>query len=381
MKHSLQFLTALGLALTAAFAFPQAVAYVYVAHNPNDSSTNEIAAWSSAPDGKLTPIVGSPFQENVADLAVNGKYLVAVSRSGTNIDTFAIDPGGSLRYVTSSDYAKYTNGDCAAANQIFFDHTGANLYVQEFNADCANTGVASFALEKSTGSLDYLGLDNTGAFPGDNNAAWFIGNNSYAYTAVNSGCMYYEIYGFRRNTNGLLASVPAGLSLPAPPPNVHGYVADLVAADPYNNLAVLVQPANPPECATGSLRIATYTANSAGMLSTASTYTNMPSTLISNPYDMKMSPSGKLLAVAGREGLQIFHFNGAGPATHESRLLTADPINQVFWDNSNHLYAISQARNRLHIFTVVPTFEQEALGSPYSIDSPEYLIVQPLMPR
>lgn len=377
MKRSLQCLACLTVAFVTATAYSQ-VAYIYVANNPKNSSTNEIAAWSAASDGKLTPISGSPFRENVFGLAVNGKYLAAVSRSGTNIDTFAIESGGALRYVTSTNYANHTSGDCAGANQIFFDHTGTNLYVQEFNADCANTGVASFAMNKYTGGLSYLGLDITGAFPGDNNAAWFIGNNVYAYTAVNSACMYYQIYGFKRNSNGALASVAANANLPAPPANMRVFIPDLVAADPTNHLAVLMQPANPPGCSTAAPQLATYTVSLSGTLHTTSTHFNMPATLVANPYDMKMSPSGKLVAVAGQQGLQVFHFNGANPITHDTGLLTTDPINQMFWDNSNHLYAISQSAGKLHVFTVTPTFAREAWGSPYPINNPEDLIVQPL---
>lgn len=379
MKRILQFSAFLTVALAPAFAYSQ-VAYIYVANNPKNSSTNEIAAWSAASNGKLTPVFGTPFRENVGPMAVNGKYLVAANRAEPVIDTFAMESGGGLRYVTSTNYAKFTSSqECGSAGQIFFDHNGATLYVQEFNFDCANTGVTSFALNKYTGGLGYLGADNTGAFPGDNNAASFIGNNVYAYTAVNSGCMYYDIYGFKRNSNGLLASIDPGNSLPAPPANVGGYVPDLIAADPYNHLAVLMQPANPPGCASGPLQLAVYTANSSGALSTTNTHANMPPTLIVNPSDMKMSPSGRLLAIAGQEGLQIFHFNGVKPITHDTGLLTSAPINQMFWDNSNHLYAISQAWNRLYVFTVTPTYAAQAWGSPYPINSPENLIVQPLV--
>jgi 6-phosphogluconolactonase (cycloisomerase 2 family) len=377
MKRSLQFLAVLSLGLPPAGALSQATAYVYVASNPKNS-TGEITAFSAASDGKLTPIFGSPFRENVLGLAVNGKYLFAVSRSSTSIDTFAIEHGGGLRYLASTNFANHAKGDRAAANQLFFDHTGTDLYVQEFNADGANTGVASFAVNKNSGALTYLGLDITGAFPGDNKAAWFLGNNVYAYSAVNSGCMYYKIYGFKRNSNGLLVSADAGSSLPATPPNVHRYVANLVAADPYNHLAVLMQPANPPGCANGPLQLAVYTANASGALSTASTYATMPNTSISNPYDMKMAPSGKLVAVAGQQGLQVFHFNGANPIKPDTGLLTADPIVQMFWDNANHLYAISQSAGRLHVFTITPTFAHEASGSPYAVNDPGHLIVQPL---
>jgi hypothetical protein len=380
MKRSLQFLAFLSFALAINNAFSQTVAYIYVANNPKNSSTNEITAWSASSNGKLTPIFGSPFRENVDAMAVDGGHLAAVSHSQPNIDTFAIRGNGALRYLTSTDYATHTiNADCPVANQIFFDHTGSTLYVQEFNADCANTGVASFALNKLTGKLHYVGVDITGVFPGDNNAAYFIGNNVYAYTAVNSDCMYYGIYGFRRKTNGLLVSGGSLANYPTPSKNFSRFVPDLLAADPTNHLAMLMQPANPPDCAAGPMQLATYSVSSSGVLSTKSTYASMPPTLISTPYDLKMSPSGKLVAVAGQQGLQIFHFNGANPITHDTDLLTTDPMNQVFWDNSNHLYAISESTGKLRVFTITPTYVHEAPGSPHAIHSPEHLIVQPLV--
>src|SRR6185369_7482087 len=119
--------------------------------------------------------------------------------------------------------------------------TGADLYVQEFDADCANTGVASFALKKQSGALRYLGVDITGVFPGDNNAASFVGNNVYAYTAVNSACMYYGIYGFRRRSKGLLVSGGALQNYPAAGQNSGRFVPELLAADPTTNLAILMQ--------------------------------------------------------------------------------------------------------------------------------------------
>lgn len=378
MRRTLQFLSSLSFALIAVSAYSQ-VAYIYIANNPKDSSTNEITAFTAASDGKLTPVSGSPFRENVAAMATNGKYLLAISRNTTNLDTFAMESGGALHYVTSADYASHTNGDCASAGQLFFDHTGKNLYVQEFNADCANTGVASFALNNSNGYLSYLGLDITGAFPGDNNAAWFIGNNAYAYTAVNSNCMYYNTYGFKRTSTGTLVNAGGLANYPTPPKAFRRYIPELVAADPTYNLAILVQPADPPGCVNAPPQIATYTANTSGILTTGSTSANMPTTLISSPYDMKMSPSGKLVAVAGQQGLQVFHFNGGGPVTRDTGLLINAPINQVFWDNSNHLYAISQAWNKLYVFNVTPTYARQSWGSPYPINSPEYLIVQPLV--
>jgi hypothetical protein len=90
------------------------------------------------------------------------------------------------------------------------------------------------------------------------------------------------------------------------------------------------------------------------------------------------SPSGNLLAVAGTVGLQVFHFNGANPITHYTGPLTSADVNQVFWDNNNHLYAMSATANKLWVFTVTPTGYSQAPGSPYSIDSPQDLRVMPL---
>jgi len=50
----------------------------------------------------------------------------------------------------------------------------------------------------------------------------------------------------------------------------------------------------------------------------------------------------------------------------------------MFWDNNNHLYAISQSSGKLFVYTITPTGHREAPGSPYTISSPDALIVQPL---
>jgi len=355
------------------------VAFVYVASTPANSKTNEIVAYAAAPDGSLSPVAGSPFLDNVWSMAVNGKYLMAANVSKPDVDAFKIESDGSLTYAAATNYQKYDYG-CGNAGQVFFDHTGATLYVMEFNGSnaCANTIYASFAVAKATGGLKYLGMDITGAFPGSYNAASFIGNNVYAYTAEDSACMYYLIYGFERSANGLLNGFNVKYNLPSPPKGVRGYIPAWAAADPANHVAFTMQPANPPGCAPGPLQLASYTADSSGNLNTTNTHSNMPATLISSPNDLKMSPSGKLLAVGGQEGLQLFHFNGASPITHYTGLLTTDPIAQMFWDNNDHLYAISQTSGKLFVYTITPTGHQEAPGSPYTISSPDAIIVQPL---
>jgi hypothetical protein len=373
---------ALNTASACAQASSSDVAFVYIASTPTNSKTNEIVAYTAAPNGSLSPVPGSPFHENIASMAVNGKYLVASSQTAPQINAYSIENNGALTYAASTNYAQYNNPSraCGVAGQIFFDRTGETLYVQEFNATsaCANTAIASFTVDKSTGGLNYLGLANTGAFPGNAFAAYFVADNLYAYAADDSACTYWAFYGFSRSGTGLLSDLGLHYNLPTPPSGVSSYLPSQAAADPTNHVAFTMQPANPPGCASGPLQLATYTADAGGNLNTTNTREDMPATSIVTVYDMKMAPSGKLLAVAGQEGLQVFRFNGASPITKYTGLLTSDPINRMFWDNNNHLYAISQSSGKLFVFTITPTSHEAAPGSPYTVSNPSNIVVQPL---
>jgi len=384
MIRHLKFTMCLSLALTAATAGAQVVsaagspvAYVYVAST--NGSSNEIVAYAAAANGRLSPVTGSPFPDNVSFMAVNGNYLMGANAAKPDIDSFKIASDGALTFASSINYQKHDFG-CGYAGPVFFDLTGATLYVMEYDGSnaCANTVYASYAVAPATGGLKYLGTDNTGVFPGSYYAASFIKNNVYGYTAEDDSCMYYAFYGFKRKTNGLLTSFNVNANYPPPPAGVRAYLPNMSAADATNHLAITMQPANPPGCASGPFQLASYTAEANGNLKTTNTYKNMPATVIANASDMKISPSGKLLALAGGEGLQIFHFNGASPITHYTGLLTTDPIDQTFWDNNNHLYGISHTTNKLYVFTVTPTGHQQAPGSPYTVSSPNDIAVQPL---
>ena len=68
------------------------VAFIYVSNNPNNSSTNQIQAFAAAANGKLTPVPGSPFRDDITNMAVNGKYLFGSTRNGIYIAEFWIGP-------------------------------------------------------------------------------------------------------------------------------------------------------------------------------------------------------------------------------------------------------------------------------------------------
>jgi hypothetical protein len=196
----------------------------------------------------------------------------------------------------------------------------------------------------------------------------FIGNNEYAYGA-STGSDDSQVYGFQRNGNGDLTY----LNFNVPIPNYDA--AYLAAADPKNHLAISVLPYTSPQPGPGPARLAVYTIESSGDLSTNSTTENMPSVEVNNVIALNMSPSGALLAVGGSSGLQVFHFNGSSPITHYTGLLTIDEIDQIFWDNDNHLYAISHSHGKLFVFKATPTSVSQAPGSPHSVSGVENLSV------
>ena len=137
------------------------------------------------------------------------------------------------------------------------------------------------------------------------------------------------------------------------------------------------------------LQLASYTVDGEGNITSTNTWKNMPTVSSGNallPIDtgsvLSMSPSGKFLAVEIQPdcqscdtpwGFQVFHFNGAAPATPYSPVLLPNVIiSQMAWDNSNHLYALGAEIGDLHtlklyVYTVTPTAISEAPGSPYKI--------------
>jgi hypothetical protein len=373
-------------AIHAQVAFSQAgsatsapVAFVYVASNPANSSTNEILAFAAAANGKLTTAPGSPFRDDVTSMAVNGKYLYASTRSSIYIAQFLIEGDGALQWVRSTDVVQYNQDDCGSSGPLILDHTGSSLYDIEYRGDCANNVLQSFSLLKPTGQVHNLGSSGSSVYL--DGPLTFTGNNLYAYTFTCVPGFSFEFSGFKRAASGLLNSINFNMPIPAAK---HGAVwcISYTAADPANHLATTFQPLVSPitpysDDPDGPAQLATYTVDASGNLSTTSTYSNMPAVAVGTVTGIGMAPSGKLLAVGGTSGLQVFHFNGAQPITPDTGLLTRDQIDQFFWDNNNHLYAISNSAGKLFVFTITPTSATQASGSPYTIAHPQSIIVQP----
>jgi hypothetical protein len=342
-------------------------AFVYVSSSPSGNKI-EINAYKVHSDGKLSLVPGSPFPTHMAysaSMASSGKHLFFTDE--VNILSYSIAKDGSLQSSGSIDAQGLNQANCGGPAALFLDRTGANLYDWDIYSDCANNAYQFFDAEAS-GQLSYVGVTSASS-PIFYVPLSFTGNNEYAYGA---SCYHWsqEIFGFRRTSDGTLTDLNLA---PAMPTSRTGqmYCPFLAAADAANHVAVHMQVLNSSSLQpAGPSQLATYTADGSGNLSTTSTYSNMPAVAVSTVTDIAMSPSGKLLAIAGTGGLQVFHFNGAHPITTYSGLLTTDEVDQVAWDNADHLYAISRTAGKLFVFTITPTSHTPAARSPYAITKP-----------
>jgi WD40 repeat protein len=202
----------------------------------------------------------------------------------------------------------------------------------------------------------------------------FIGGNVYGYS---SDCYRDNpgIFGYTRDSAGELTETNVTAQVPAAPSGDF-YCAYLSAADSSSHIAVPLMPMSMSTLQqAGASQIAVYTADSSGNLTSASTAANMPRTSVASVTDVRISPNGKFIAVAGTSGLEVFHFNDANPITHFTGLLATGQIDHVMWDDANHLYAISTSAGKLMVFSVSSTAATKVAGSPYAIANPQNIAV------
>jgi hypothetical protein len=162
--------------------------------------------------------------------------------------------------------------------------------------------------------------------------------------------------------------------MPLAPPGYEPNMGIVAAADPTDHVAFTFtfEQGSTSGSQWGPEQIGIYTADPLGNLVTTGTYLTMPADSIGpapyyGSYDIQFSPSGKLLAVAGQNGMQFFHFDGISTVTPYTGVLVNAPIYEFRWDNYNHMVAFEGATGILHIYNVTPTSVTEAPGSPYTL--------------
>jgi 6-phosphogluconolactonase (cycloisomerase 2 family) len=352
-------------------------AYVYMASNYSGSN-NRVIGFSAASTGKLTEISGSPWADNVYWMAGNGKYLFASDNIANddyrNIFRYQIESNGGLKYLGATNIQTHGSSadTCNQGAYLVLDHTGHSLYQDVSQSNCnEEQAYQAWSVNSTTGQLTYL--DTTGE---SEYLMWPLvvaADDIWLYAL---GCNFAidDMQGFKRLSNGALQAVNEQYNYPTAPPT-NSYWSECFAdatPDTTNHFALDVYYPNGEND-----HIATYAINTTnGNIHTNSTYNNTPGTQVQHVRWMNMSPSGKLLAVAGDKGVQLFNFNPSGQVTARTGLITTAPTDMVRWDNANHLYAISNSDSRLYVFNVTSSGITEAPGSPYTVAHPVTLMVQ-----
>ncbi len=349
------------------------VAYVYV------SRPTHIDGFAASSKGALTPVPGSPFLGKVQSMAVSSSLLFGSGADRTNVYSFHVASDGALKPAETINVQTHNSSGCGGLGPPLLDHTGDSLYVGVNTGgsgpgfDCADGSFESFAIEKSTGGLKFLGI--TGDIFGFFGQLSFIGDNKFAYGASctpETAGIASNLAGFERKSNGDLIFAIDG---PTPVTKAANsfYCPLASSSNPANHVAVVLQSiSNETNEPNGPPQLATYSADNHGNLTTKSTFENMPATEVTGISDVEMAPSGKEFVVGG-QGFQLFRLNGSSPITKFTGLeLSSVQFQQFRWDGSNHLYALSGGM--LYVFAVSST-GVELVGSPTSIPEAQGLAV------
>jgi len=358
------------------------VAFVYVGN-----TNNTLNGFAVAANGRLTKVPGSPYKYTGFPEAVNGKYLFGREPNGTIVDSFSMESNGALKLAASTNIAVDNPTSCAAnEGALKVDHSGETLYNVSWDAcdDLSTTmRVETFNIDDANGEISY-GSESDGYSAEDpSDQIAFLGNNQYGYLTdynyLGVDDIACGISWMQRLGTGELVNEGYGNPGPEAPPiagTTNYYCPADLATDPTNHVVALLQPTNAAGGFTGPVVIGVYTADVNGNLTTTNTSLDMPEAP-AGATSIRMSPSGKLLAVGGK-GVEIFHVNGANPVKKYKTVLPASKyINQMVWDNNNHLFVTTLTGSKnLYVYTVTSTSITEAPGSPYTVYFPTTTVVQ-----
>jgi hypothetical protein len=349
-----------------------------------------VDVFDSSSSGKLTLVKGSPFATTGQMGGATASHLISMGTDDVHV--YAVGSTGAVGEQQGEvNTQSYGGAQCGNTTGLstFLDHTGKYYYLQ-LSGIFDSGSVACVAWQsyelKSNGTLDFLGSMEYSGYGGHDASPSSLptvsSNDKFAYGIFDqySGFFYTTFSTLKRASSGDLETISnfketdpqADQNVPNGP---WSFFPVAVQADPSSHLAVLLQNQSFAGCCGyfGPMQLASYSINSStGSVSSTNKYEDMPTpsiTVTGSLGEMEMSPSGKLLALAGT-GLEIFHFNGASPITEfGSALLPGISINQLAWDNNNHLYALSYGTNKLYVYTVTTTSIKEVAGSPFTVNN------------
>jgi len=336
-------------------------------------TAGSVYGFHASSTGKLTAISSAAWKPTGQIIGSNKTQFITLGED--NIHSYAVESNGAIgAALEQNPYTDYPGGNCGAGstadNIAVLDHTGKFVYIvlQTSNEISGCAAVQSFNIN-SAGAFDAVGETVlNGSYL---TLPSILGNESFAYANDNSS----GTIGFTRESSGALEP----LQVHETDPTLSGgsYLSGLPDASPAGNYVALTLL----NTVQDTTQLGSYTVDPEGNLTTTNTSSNMPTTALVVT-GSTFSPSGNMYVLYGENGnysngqqvpggIEIYNFNGAAPLTLNTKLLTGTSINQVAWDKSNHLYAISWQSSMLYVFTVTPTsVTQEtawSIGLPYKM--------------
>jgi hypothetical protein len=383
--HGLGFAVSLSLSLASTVTLaPQATAqstaanvYVQV-----QGPAGEVYGYSFSTTGQLTAIPGSPFNPGTQIVGGNKSQFFTLGK--TSIHSYALGSNGAIgSQLSDIGFLGYAGGSCGGGTSgtasAVLDHSGQYIYVLLQNGGDGSCAAYQSYKINSDGSFTFEGdtEEDFGQQSGPDflsvDLPSIMGNETFAYADESSGHDSAPI-GFRRESSGTLQSMQ--FTETDPTLSEGSYTVEFPDASPNTGYVVFQlypNDSNPPQ-------LGSYTVDSEGNLSTTNTSSTMPMSRLEDP-NSTFSPDGTLftLYAGGRpnatlgNGIEVYNFNGASPLTLAQPFMNGTPINQVAWDNSSHLYAISQLDNKLFVFDA----NARSVGeyAPVSIESPNSMLV------
>lgn len=372
-----------------------AAAYVYVASNRANAAGNaQIIGLSAAADGILSPIPSSPFptpSKSLPGVVASRSFVFAAD--GFNIDSFKVHNTGCLSLENSLAAGQGPpENPTLEPSILYLDRQNVNLYSFDFNPpDGLQSKFASYSFDSNTGQLSQVGTDVVGG----NGTLSFASNNRFAmgtFCSLRGGRFIAE---YRRDIGGALTF----LRDVAPPVGVPGetWCANGTAADGSGHILIEVTPSDPgsPQVdPNNSPRMAIYTFDNFGNVSTTSTYLNMFNSQF-GPATYLFSPDSRFLAAAGFLGLQVFTWDSTSMTLAPLAMIKSGAscssgsasgggcrgigFGNVAWDGNDHLYTI--LGQQLLVFSASPLGVFPTPGSPYTIPKATWVTVLPLNPQ
>jgi hypothetical protein len=363
--------------------------YVYV------GTTKGVYLYNAASNGSLSLVSGSPFSIAGNAVGSNGKYFLSL---GTNyLHSYPVASNGALKGQASQiNTALYPDASCSVVYGGTIDRTGTEAYVLfdwlgSIYDSC--DALQTYKINPTTGAFTFAGATDFAGTASQVLGSPLVvaGNNAHAYTFTRHYCAN-DLAAFYRDRFGVMNFGGAdGSTWPTPPDDNALYFPLAMASDnqnlPTSHMAIALHETFDDYCgASGPPALASFTVDYSGN----TIYNGTMLKISINPMSMTINPQANLLAVGGSAsntdnsggtqtaGLQVFHFNGGNPITSYSGVLTTAPIDEIHWDNNNHLYALSNSTKKLYAYTVTSSSITAVPGSPYTIAStPNALVVVP----